>query len=149
VYKNVPVLDRAARGATNTFVQRRIGDVLINWENEILLSQNELDAAGVEVVIPEVSILAETVVAWSTRTSTARAPAQWRRPIWSILYSDEGQDIAGKHYYRPSNPAVFAKYKASIRKSNCSPSAMCSAAGPEANRMHFADGGEFDRIYQP
>ncbi|HMP89163.1 MAG TPA: sulfate ABC transporter substrate-binding protein [Kiritimatiellia bacterium] len=149
VFKNVPVLDRAARGATNTFVQRRIGDVLINWENEILLSQNELDAAGVEVVIPEVSILAETVVAIVDKNVDRKGTREVAQAYLEYLYSDEGQNIAGKNYYRPSNPEIFAKYEAQYPKIELFTIGDVFGGWAKANEVHFADGGEFDKIYQP
>lgn len=148
VYKNVPVLDRAARGATNTFVQRRIGDVLINWENEILLSRNELDAAGVEAVIPEISILAETVVALVDKNVDRKKTREVAQAYLEYLYSPEGQDIAGKNYYRPSDPAVFAKYKHQYPEITLFTIGDVFGGWTEADRVHFADGGEFDRIYQ-
>ena len=149
VYKNVPVLDRAARGATNTFVQRRMGDVLINWENEILLSQNELDAAGVEVVIPEVSILAETVVALVDKNVDRKGTREVAQAYLEYLYSDEGQNIAGKNYYRPSNPAIFAKYEHQYPKIELFTIDGVFGGWAKANEVHFLDGGEFDKIYQP
>lgn len=149
VYKNVPVLDRAARGATNTFVQRRIGDVLINWENEILLSRNELDAAGVEVVIPEISILAETVVAIVDKNVDRKGTREVAQAYLDYLYSDEGQHIAGKNYYRPGNPAIFEKYKDQYPAITLFTIGDVFGGWAEANRVHFADGGEFDKIYQP
>jgi len=149
VYKNVPVLDRAARGATNTFVQRRIGDVLINWENEILLSQNELDAAGVEVVIPEISILAETVVAIVDKNVDRKGTREVAQAYLDYLYSAEGQNIAGKNYYRPSNPEIFAKYEVQYPKIELFTIGDVFGGWAKANEIHFADGGEFDKIYQP
>ncbi len=149
VFKNVPVLDRAARGATNTFVQRRIGDVLINWENEILLSQNELDAAGVEIVIPEISILAETVVAIVDKNVDRKKTRPVAQAYLDYLYSEEGQNIAGKNYYRPSDPAVFAKYASQYPQIELFGINDVFGGWTKANATHFADGGEFDRIYQP
>jgi len=149
VYKNVPILDRAARGATNTFVQRRIGDVLINWENEILLSQNELDAAGVEVVIPEISILAETVVAIVDKNVDRKGTREVAQAYLDYLYSEEGQNIAGKNYYRPSDPAIFAKYESQYPKITLFTIGDVFGGWTKANDVHFADGGEFDKIYQP
>ena len=149
VFRNVPVLDRAARGATNTFVQRRIGDVLINWENEILLSQNELDTAGVEVVIPEISILAETVVAIMDRNVDRRHTRTVAQAYLDFLYSDTGQEIAARNYYRPGNPAFLARYQNQFPKIDLFTIGDVFGGWTEANRVHFADGGEFDRIYQP
>lgn len=149
VYRNVPVLDRAARAATNTFVQRRIGDVLINWENEILLSENELDAAGVEVVIPEISILAETVVALVDKNVDRKGTRDVAQAYLEYLYSDIGQHLAGKNYYRPSNPEIFAHYKDQFPAIELFGINEVFGGWAEANRVHFVDGGEFDRIYQP
>lgn len=149
VYKNVPVLDRAARGATNTFVQRKIGDVLINWENEILLSKNELDTAGVEIVVPEVSILAETVVAVVDKIADRKKTREVAQAYLEYLYSPEGQDIAGKHYYRPTSEEARAKFKDQFPKIELFTIGDVFGGWAEANRVHFADGGEFDRIYRP
>ena len=149
VYKNVPVLDRAARGATNTFIQRRIGDVLINWENEILLTKNELDAAGVEIVIPEISILAETVVAVVDKNVDRKGTRQVAQAYLEYLYSPEGQEIAGKNYYRPISKEAKEKYKDQFPKIDLFTIGDVFGGWAEANRVHFADGGEFDRIYTP
>lgn len=149
VYANVPVLDRAARGATNTFVQRRIGDVLINWENEILLSQNELDAAGVEVVIPEVSILAEPTVAVVDRNVDRRGTRAVAQAYLEFLYTPIGQEIAARNYYRPINPEVAARFAHLFPEINLFTIGDVFGGWAEANRVHFRDGGEFDQIYQP
>ena len=149
VYRNVPVLDRGARGATNTFVQRRIGDVLINWENELLLSRNKLDASGVEIVVPEISILAETVVALVDRNVDRKGTRPVAQAYLEYLYSPEGQDIVGKHYYRPSDPVAAARYKAQFPVIELFTIGEVFGGWAEATRVHFADGGEFDRIYQP
>ena len=149
VYRNVPVLDRAARGATNTFVQRKIGDVLINWENEILLSKNELDNAGVEIVIPEVSILAETVVAVVDKIADRKKTREVAQAYLEYLYSPEGQDIAGKNYYRPTSKEAQEKFKDQFPKIELFTIDDVFGGWPEANRVHFADGGEFDKIYIP
>ena len=108
LFHNVPVLDTGARGSTTTFVQRGIGDVLLAWENEAFLALNEFGADKFEIVVPPVSILAEPPVARGRRTSTPRARARWPRPTSSYLYSPEGQELAAKHYYRPSTPRTLA-----------------------------------------
>ena len=149
VFSNVPVLDRAARGATNTFVQRRIGDVLINWENEILLSQNELDAAGVEVVIPEVSILAEPTVAVVDRNVDRRKTREVAQAYLEFLYTPIGQDIAGRNYYRPTDPEAAAKYAHLFPDIKLFTIGDVFGGWAKANEIHFRDGGEFDKIYQP
>ena len=149
VYRNVPVLDRAARAATNTFVQRRIGDVLINWENEILLGKNDLDAAGVELVIPEVSVLAQPTVAVVDRHADRRGARAVAEAYLEYLYSPVGQDIAGRHYCRPTSPEAAAMYAGQFPKITLFTIDDVFGGWAEANRVHFADGGEFDRIYRP
>ena len=149
VYANVPVLDRAARGATNTFVQRRIGDVLINWENEILLSKNELDAEGVEIVIPEVSILAEPTVAVVDRNVDRRGTRAVSQAYLEYLYTPVGQEIAARNFYRPTDPEVAARFAHLFPDITLFTIGDVFGGWAEANRVHFRDGGEFDRIYQP
>lgn len=149
IYRNVPVLDRAARGATNTFIQRRIGDVLINWENEILLGANELDEAGLEIVVPPVSILAEPVVAVVDRTVDRRGTREVATAYLEYLYSPVGQDIVGKNYYRPVLPEAVAKYRHQFPEIQMFTINDVFGGWTEANRVHFADGGKFDQIYAP
>ncbi len=149
VFKNVPVLDSGARDATNTFVQRRIGDVLINWENEILLSSNELASAGVEIVIPEVSILAEPTVAVVDKNVDRKGTRSVAQAYLEYLYSPVGQDIAGRNYYRPTSREAAAKYSKQFPKIELFTIDDVFGGWPEATRVHFADGGEFDRIYIP
>ena len=149
VFKNVPVLDSGARDATNTFVQRRIGDVLINWENEIMLSRNELDTAGVEVVIPEVSILAEPTVAIIDKNVDRKGTRALAQAYLEYLYSPVGQDIAGKNYYRPTSKEAAEKYSNQFPKIELFTIGDVFGGWTEATRVHFADGAEFDRIYIP
>lgn len=149
IYRNVPVLDRAARGATNTFIQRRIGDVLLNWENEALLGANELDAAGVEIVVPPVSILAEPVVALVDRNVDRKGTREVAQAYLEYLYAEVGQDLAGKNSYRPIASAAQAKYRDQFPKLELfTINEVFGGWGP-ANTTHFADGGTFDQIYQP
>ena len=101
LYKNVPVLDSGARGATTTFVERGIGDVLINWENEVLLAARELGKDKVEMVVPSVSILAEPPVSLVDKVVDKRGTRVVAQAYLEYLYSDEGQEIAGKHYIVP------------------------------------------------
>jgi len=147
VFKNVPVLDSGARDATNTFVQRRIGDVLINWENEIMLSRNELDTAGVEVVIPEVSILAEPTVAIIDKNVDRKGTRALAQAYLEYLYSPVGQDIAGKNYYRPTSKEAAEKYSNQFPKIELFTIGDVFGGWTDATRVHFADGAEFDRIY--
>ncbi|MGP1308670.1 MAG: sulfate ABC transporter substrate-binding protein [Phycisphaerales bacterium] len=149
IYRNVPVLDRAARGATNTFIQRRIGDVLINWENEILLGANELNKQGLEIVIPPTSILAEPTVAVVTKNAQRKGSEKVAKAYLEYLYTPVGQEIAGKNYYRPVDPVVAAKYRSQFPDIEMFSVDQVFEGWREANRVHFADGGKFDQIYKP
>ncbi len=110
LYKNVPVLDNGARGSTLTFAQKEIGDVLLAWENEAFLAKKEFGADKFETVIPSSSILAEPPVAVVDKVVERHGTAEVAKAYLDYLYSDEGQDIAGRNYYRPRNPAIAAKY---------------------------------------
>jgi sulfate transport system substrate-binding protein len=110
LYANVPVLDSGARGSTNTFVQRGLGDVLLAWENEAFLSVNELGKGSVEIVVPSLSILAEPTVSWVDGVVSKRGTLEVSKEYLTYLYSKEGQRLAGKHYYRPSDPEVAGEY---------------------------------------
>ncbi len=147
IYKNVPVLDTGARGSTITFVERGVGDVFISWENEAFLAINELGKDKFEIVVPSVSILAEppvTVVDRVVDKKGTRAPAE---AYLNYLYSKEGQDIAGKHYYRPRDPDVARKYEKLFP--NVSLFTIDEAFGGwrKAQKAHFEDKGIFDEIY--
>jgi sulfate/thiosulfate transport system substrate-binding protein len=149
LFRNVPVLDSGARGATTTFVQRGIGDVLLAWENEAFLSIKELGPAKVDVVVPSLSILAEpsvTVVDKVVDRKGTRAAAQ---AYLEYLYSPEGQEIAARHYYRPRLEAVARKYAAVFPKVNLITIDDVFGGWQKAQKAHFADGGVFDQIYQP
>jgi len=147
IYHNVPVLDSAARGATNTFIQRRLGDVLINWENEILLGAKEIDEAGLEIVVPPVSILAEPVVAVVEGNAGRKGNLEVARAYLEYLYTDVGQEIAAKNYYRPSNAAIAAKYADQFPTLELFTINDVFGGWSKANALHFADGASFDRIY--
>jgi sulfate/thiosulfate-binding protein len=150
VFGNVPVLDSGARGATNTFIQRGIGDVLINWENEILLGGRELDEAGLEIVVPPVSILAEPTVALVDANADRKGTREVAQAYLEYLYSEEGQDIAGKNYYRPGvSKAAQAKYSHQFPAVELFTITDVFDGWNSANRVHFADGGTFDQIYRP
>src|SRR5882762_7255614 len=110
LFRNVPVLDSGARGATTTFVERGIGDVLINWENEILLGANELGKDKFEIIVPPTSILTEPVVAWVDRVTKRNGTEALAKAYLEQLYSEEGQEIIAKHYYRPRSQDVAKKY---------------------------------------
>jgi len=147
--KNVPVLDTGARGSTTTFVERRIGDVLIAWENEALLVVNDLAKNDFEIVTPSVSILAEPPVAVVDKVVDKRGTREVATAYLEYLYSEEGQEIAAKHYYRPRLPKVAGKYASRFPKLNLFTIDGEFGGWQKAQKIHFSDGGTFDEIYQP
>jgi sulfate transport system substrate-binding protein len=149
LFRNVPVLDSGARGATITFVERGIGDVLINWENEVLLAVRELGRDKLEMVVPSISILAEPPVALIDKVAARRGTRTVAQAYLEYLYSNEGQNLAGKHFYRPTNPQVLAKYAGQFPKVSLFTIDEVFGGWQKAHRIHFADGGTFDQIYQP
>ncbi len=149
LYRNVPVLDSGARGATTTFIERGIGDVLINWENEVLLSVRELGKDRFEMVVPPASILCEPAVALVDRVAKKHGTQAVAQAYLEFLYSEVGQEIAGKHYYRPALPAAAQKYAGQFPKLELMTLAEIAGDWQKANKLHFADGGVFDQIYQP
>ena len=144
--KNVPVLDTGARGALTTFAQRGIGDVLISWENEAFLATRQLGKDKFEIVVPSISILAEPPVAVVDKVAIRRGTTAVARAYLEYLYSKEGQEIVAKHYYRPRDPEVAAKYAGLFPKINLVTIADFGGWA-KAQSAHFADGGVFDRIY--
>jgi sulfate/thiosulfate-binding protein len=149
LYKNVPVLDTGARGATTTFLQRGIGDVLVGWENEALMALEEIGKGKVELVVPHVSILAEppvTVVDTYADKHGTRAVAQ---AYVEFLYTQDGQEIIAKRHYRPRLEAVAAKYASQFPKLELFTIDEVFGGWQKAQAKHFADGGVFDQIYQP
>ena len=148
LYKNVPVLDSGARGATTTFVQRGIGDVLLSWENEAFLAVKEFGADKFEIVNPSVSILAEPPVTWVDKVTARKGTTDVAKAYLQYLYSDEGQEIAGRNFYRPRNPAIAAKYDAVFPKIELFTIDGAFGGWTKAQQTHFADGGVFDQIYQ-
>ena len=149
LFKNVPVLDSGARGATTTFVERGIGDVLLAWENEALLAIRELGPDKVEIVAPSVSILAEPPVAVVDRVADKRGTRKVAEAYLQYLYSDEGQEIAAKNYYRPTAPKTLAKYAAQYPKLKLFTIDEVTGNWARTQKAHFADGGLFDQIYLP
>lgn len=149
LYKNVPVLDSGARGSTTTFVQRGIGDVLLAWENEAFLSIKELGPDKVDIVIPSLSILAEPPVTVVDKVADKKGTRAVAQAYLEYLYSPEGQEIAGKHYYRPRLDAVAKKYAATFPKVNLITIDGVFGGWQKSQKVHFADGGLFDQIYQP
>jgi len=147
LFKNVPVLDSGARGATTTFVERGIGDVLINWENEILLSTKGSGKDKFDVVVPPLSILAEPTVSVVDKIADKRGTRPVAQAYLEYLYSEEGQDIAGKNYYRPQLPSVAAKYAANFPAVELFTLQELFGNWQKAHKAHFADGASFDQIY--
>jgi sulfate transport system substrate-binding protein len=148
LYKNVAVLDTGARGSTTTFVQRGIGDVLLAWENEALLAIKELGPDKVEIVVPSLSILAEPPVAVVDKVVLRHGTRDVATAYLQYLYSKEGQDIAARNYYRPTDPEVAARYTRQFPKLNLVTIADFGGWA-KAQATHFGDGGVFDRIYAP
>lgn len=148
LYKNVIVLDSGARGATTTFVQRSIGDVLISWENEAFLALNELGPNELEIVVPSVSILAEPPVTVVTGNTEHKGQTDLAQAYLEYLYSDVGQAIVAKHYYRPRHPE-FADPADTARMPELDLFTIREVFGSwaEAQATHFSDGGVFDQIY--
>lgn len=146
IYKNVPVLDSGARGSSTTFVERGIGDVLINWENELLLTK-KLRPDDFEIIVPSVSILAEPTVAVVDRVVKRKGTEAVAKAYLEYLYSPTGQEIFAKHYYRPRLPEVLAKYEQQYPKLNLFTIDDVFGGWTKATREHFADGGTFDQIY--
>ncbi|HLJ29672.1 MAG TPA: sulfate ABC transporter substrate-binding protein [Candidatus Angelobacter sp.] len=147
LYKNVPVLDSGARGATTTFVQRGIGDVLLAWENEAFLAVKEFGADKVEIVVPSVSVLAEPPVAVVRGVTERHGTTEVAREYLNHLYSEEGQEIAARHYYRPRLKSVVSRYVAQFPKVELFTVDQVFGGWQRAQKTHFADGGVFDQIY--
>jgi sulfate transport system substrate-binding protein len=148
LFKNVPVLDSGARGATTTFVQRGIGDVLLAWENEAYLAIAE-QKDKVEIVTPSISILAEPPVAVVDRVVAKKGTKAVAEAYLQFLYSPEGQEIAAKHYYRPRDAKVAARYGNRFAKVQLFTIDEAFGGWQAAQKAHFADGGSFDQIYKP
>lgn len=148
LFKNVPVLDTGARGATTTFVERGIGDVLLAWENEAFLAQKELGPDKFEIVVPSLSILAEPPVTVVDKVVDKRKTRAVATAYLEYLYTEEGQEIAAKNYYRPTLQSVAAKYEKFFPKVNLIKVDDIFGGWQKAQRTHFADGGTFDEIYQ-
>ncbi len=147
IYKNVPVLDSGARGSTTTFVERGVGDVLISWENEAFLALKEYGADKFEIVIPSLSILAEPPVAVVDKVVDKKGTRQVAEAYLQYLYSEEGQEIAAKHFYRPTDPKIAEKYAGKFPKIELFKIDDAFGGWKNAHKAHFADGGTFDQIY--
>jgi sulfate/thiosulfate-binding protein len=148
LYKNVPVLDTGALGSTTTFVEKGIGDVLLAWENEAYLALKEY-GADYEIVTPSLSILAEPPVAIVDKTVDKKGTREAATAYLEYLYSEQGQEIAAKHYYRPRLQSVADKYKDQFQQLTLLSIDKDFGGWTEAQKKHFADGGTFDQIYTP
>ena len=146
LYANVPVLDSGARGSTVTFIERGVGDVLITWENEAILAQHESAAAGLERVIPTISILAEPPVTWVDGVVQRKGTAEVAQAYVQHLYSDEGQRLAAKHFYRPRNAKIASEFSGRFPKVELFTIEAVFGGWTKAQKQHFAEGGTFDVI---
>jgi len=149
LFRNVPVLDSGARGATNTFVQRGLGDVLLAWENEAFLSIRELGPDKVEVVVPSFSIVAEPPVAVVDKVVDRKGTRAVAQAYLDFLYTPEGQALAARHYYRPRDKAAAARAPVAFPDLKLVTIDEVFGGWRKAQAAHFADGGTFDQIYQP
>jgi sulfate transport system substrate-binding protein len=150
LYKNVPVLDTGARGSTTTFVQRKLGDVLIAWENEAFLALDEFKADALEIVVPSVSILAEPPVALVDGNAEKNKTRDLAEAYLQYLYSPDGQRVVAKHYYRPRKPEYAAPEDvAPLPKLELFTIDQAFGGWDKAQSVYFSDGGVFDQIYAP
>jgi len=149
LYKNVPVLDSGARGSTTTFVERGVGDIFISWENEAFLALKELGPDKFEIVVPSLSILAEPTVAVVDKNVDKHGTREVSEEYLKYLYSPEAQEIAGRNFYRPTDPEVAKKYADQFPKLNLFTIKDGFGSWTDAYQAHFKDGGTFDQIYAP
>lgn len=147
LYENVPVLDSGARGSTTTFVERGVGDVLIAWENEAYLVEKEMGQGKFDIVVPSVSILAEPPVALVNKVAEKKGTTEVATEYLKYLYSNEGQEIAAKNFYRPSNEAIAKKYENQFQKISLFTIDEVFGGWTNAQQKHFDDGAIFDQIY--
>ena len=145
-YRNVPVLDTGARGSTVTFAERGLGDVLVAWENEALLLAKEIGKDRFEIVVPSVSILAEPPVALVDRNADRHGTRAAAQAYLEFLYTEEGQEIAAKHHYRPRSPAILARHAAEFPKISLLTVDEAFGGWKKAQKAHFDDGGVFDQV---
>ena len=147
LYKNVPVLAKGGRDATTIFLQRNIGDVLVTFESEVISVDNEFGAGKVDAIHPSISIVAENPVAVVERTVNKKGTADLAKAYLNYLYSDEAQEIAAKHALRPSNPAILKKYSKTFKPVQLFTVNEVFGSFAEAQKVHFNDGGNFDKLY--
>jgi sulfate/thiosulfate transport system substrate-binding protein len=149
VYRRVPMLDTGARGATNTFVQRRLGDVLLAWENEALLALDEMGRDAFEVVTPSVSILAEPTVAWVDTVIDRKGTRAVAEAYLKYLYTPEGQEIIARNHFRPRDQTVAAQFADRYPQVRLFTVDDVFGGWSKTQPEHFNDGGKFDQLYQP
>jgi sulfate transport system substrate-binding protein len=147
LFKNVPVLDSGARGATTTFVQRGIGDIAISWENEAFLAVKEFGADQFEIVVPSLSILAEPTVSLVEKVAKKKGTTEVAQAYLEYLYSEDAQEIIAKNFYRPRSETAAAKYAKTFPKLELVTIDAEFGGWTKAQKEHFADGGVFDQIY--
>lgn len=147
LYKNVPVLARGGRDATGIFLQRNIGDVLVTFESEVVSVDKEFGAGKVDAIHPSASIVAENPVAVVERTVQKKGTQEQAKAYLDFLYSDEGQEIAAKHNIRPRNEAILKKHSQALRPIKLFTVADYFGSLSEAQKVHFNDGGQFDKLY--
>ena len=147
LYKNVPVLAKGGRDATTIFLQRNIGDVLVTFESEVISVDNEFGAGKVDAIHPSISIVAENPVAVVERTVNKKGTADLAKAYLNYLYSDEAQEIAAKHALRPSNSAILKKYSKTFKPLQLFTVNEVFGSFAEAQKVHFNDGGNFDKLY--
>jgi sulfate transport system substrate-binding protein len=148
LFRNVPVLDSGARGSTTTFVERGQGDVLLSWENEAFLAVNKLGKGQFEIVVPSISILAEPPVALVDSVVDRKGTRAAAEAYLKYLYTPEAQELIAKHYYRPRNAEVAARHRAQFPNVPMLTIDKDFGGWARAQKAHFADGGEFDRIFK-
>ncbi len=149
LFRNAPVLDTGARGATTTFAERGLGDVLIAWESEALLLTNEVGKGLFEIVVPSVSILAEPPVALVDKNADKHGTRELAQAYLEFLYTDEAQAIAAKHHFRPGSAVVAASHASDFPKVSLFTIDDVFGGWERAQKDHFDDGGTFDQLYQP
>jgi sulfate/thiosulfate transport system substrate-binding protein len=148
IFANVPVLDSGARGSTTTFVERKMGDVLVAWENEALMAAKDLGAGKFEIIYPSLSILAEPPVTVIDKVVDKHKTRALAVAYLEFLYSEQGQEIVARHYYRPRNPKIADRYSQIFPKINLCTIDNEFGGWERAQKEHFADGGTFDQVYR-
>ena len=147
LYRNVPVLDSGARGSLTTFAERQIGDVLLAWENEALLAKHGKDSSRFEIILPSISILAEPPVAVVDTNAEKHGTRAVAEEYLQYLYSQEGQTIAARHFYRPRNAAILKQFESQFLPVTLLTLREIAGTWREAQKKHFADGAILDQVY--